>query len=466
MAWVLARHDALFVLEKTNISPLASTLYKLVRKRHPNLREGERLAAALQKLGPTFIKLGQTLSTRGDIVGEEVAKDLGLLRDRLPAFDTALAKAIVEEELGQPLEVLFAEFADEPVAAASIAQVHFATLNTAEEVAVKILRPGVEEAFVRDIALFYWLAHKAKARLGEDAHRFKPVEVVRTFEETVISELDLRFEAAAADELGKNLAHDKGMVVPKIFWNHTAKRVMTSERLSGVSVADADAILTAGHDRRALVKIAAESLFNQVFRDGFFHADLHPGNIFVTPNGELAMVDFGITGRLDEESRLFLAHILDGFLKEDYDRVARVHVEYGYMPAHHSIEALAQACRAIGKPILGRPLEEISVGKLLQQLFTVAKRFDMEVQPHLLLLQKTMVMAEGVGRMLDPTVNMWQLAEPMIAEWGQAQLGPRGRAKRIARDVLKAAEQLPDVLANIHRVLQKMEEKLDKENNA
>ncbi len=459
IAMVLARHDALFPLEKANISPSITFFCKLFARRQPHLREGQRLAQALEALGPTFIKLGQTFSTRADIVGEEIAQDLGLLRDRLPAFDSAIAIAQIEEELGKNIDDCFAHFERSAAAAASIAQVHFASLHSGEEVAVKVLRPDVEAKFAADLELFYWLADIAEKRLGEEAYRFKPRKVVDTFADTVRSELDLRFEASAAEELASNLKHDKGMVVPTIYWSYTGKNVLTMQRVGGLSVSDADALDEAGLSRRALVQVAAESLFRQVFRDGFFHADLHPGNIFVQKDGQLAVVDFGIMGRLDEDSRMFLAHILDGFLKEDYQRVAQVHVDYGYMPAHHSVEALAQACRAIGRPILGRPLEEISIAKLLQQLFEVAKRFDMTVQPHLLLLQKTMMMAEGVGRMLDPTVNMWQLAEPMISKWGHEHLGLRGKARRAAHEARYALKHLPTVLRHIKSLLERMEEK-------
>jgi len=414
-----------------------------------------RPAAALQRLGPTYIKLGQTLSTRPDIVGAAAAADLAQLRDALPAFSTAQAKKIIAEGLGAPVTQLFASFQEKPVAAASIAQVHLAVTAEGREVAVKVMRPGVREAFRRDLELLRWLAKWAARR--PKFRRLKPVEVVESFAETVVLELDLRFEAAAAVELRENLKRDEGFHVPEVEWNLTSERALTLERIHGTPIDKVELLRAAGHDLAKLQKILAESFFKQAFRDGFFHADLHPGNLFVQADGRIAVVDFGIMGRLEKSQRIYVAEILRGFLEGDYHRVAAVHLEAGYVPAHHSAEQFAQACRAIGQPILGRPLNEISVGKLLAQLFQVTERFDMETQPQLLLLQKTLVMVEGVGRMLDPSVNMWQMAEPLIEDWAREHLGPMAQVKMHLSEMRDFVQRVPTLLRRAERILEKME---------
>ncbi|MGB1540511.1 MAG: AarF/UbiB family protein, partial [Rickettsiales bacterium] len=328
----------------------------------PNLpnREGERLCLALEAMGPTFIKLGQALSTRADLMSEAVAEDLARLRDRLPPFSAQHMRKTVEADLEAPLDTLFAKFEEEPVAAASIAQVHLATTPDGEKVAVKVLRPGIRSAFTRDIALFYWIAEQLELRFPP-LRRLKPVAVVETFEDSIHKELDLRMEAAAAETLRNNTLEDNGLYIPAIDWNRTAERVLTMERIEGIPISDVEAIKEAGHDVNQLLKIAADSLFQQVFRDGFFHADLHPGNLFVLPDGRLAAVDFGITGRIDKRNRIFIAEILRSFLQGDYRQVAEVHIAAGYVPSHHHVDDFALACMAIGKPVLGKPLQDISI---------------------------------------------------------------------------------------------------------
>src|SRR6266851_8415968 len=431
IGFILARHDALFLLDRVVVLlPLLAVL-RLLRSRDPALvaaRPGLRLATALHALGPSFIKLGQLLSTRADLLGEEFAADLSQLQDRLPPFPTADARAIVETEFAQPLGTLFAGFDDEPVAAASIAQVHFAVTTSGENVAVKILRPGIAAAFARDVDLFFWLAELVEST-QPGLRRLRPVEVVRTLAETVRIEMDLRLEAAAASELAENFAGDADFRVPRVDWQRTSQRVLTLERVSGIRIDDRAALFAAGHDIEAILAKAAGAFFNQVFRDGFFHADLHPGNMFVEASGALAVVDFGIMGRLDRKTRYYLADMLLGFLSGDYRRVAEVHFDAGYVPRHRSVEEFAQACRSIGEPILGRPLQDISLARLLAQLFQVTEQFAMETQPQLLLLQKTMVLAEGVGRRLDPSVNIWSLARPLVEEWMRDNRGPEARLR-------------------------------------
>ena len=454
VGWVLARHDALFPLQQTRFAPAITLICKIFRKKS-DLRPGERLALALQKLGPSYIKLGQSLSTRSDIIGDEIAKDLANLRDQLPPFEVAKLREIIEAELENPISEIFEEFDDKPVAAASIAQVHFATLKTGEEVAVKVIRPNVRADFARDIELFEWIASLLGTRRELD--RFKPIEVVETFAESVQMELDLRFEASAAAELRENMKHDERFYVPKVYWAQTSGRVLTLERINGVKISDLEALRAQGHDFQALVKIAAEGFFNQVFRDGYFHADLHPGNLFVLEDGRVAVVDFGIMGRVSWQERLYLAQILSGFLQGDYRKVAQMHFDAGYVPAHKNVDHFTTACRAIGEPILGLPLDQISVAKLLEQLFEVASTFEMQTQPQLLLLQKTMMVAEGVGRMLVPDVNMWKLAEPLVMEWAAQNFGPKAQVKKIAEQAGNIAERLPMALRHAENLLQKVD---------
>ena len=353
------------------------------------------------------------------------------------------------------MDVLFASFEDKPAAAASIAQVHFATLHDGREVAVKVLRPGIHKAFARDIDLFYWLADLAE-RFRPEWRRFRLPEVTHTFEEMVRFELDLRFEAAAATELRENLKNDTGFYVPKVYWDLTAHQVLTIERIRGIPIGDVAAIRAAGHDTTKIIDIAAVSIFKQVFRDGFFHADLHPGNLFVLPNGDIAAVDFGIMGRLDKQTRIYLAQIMHGFMTEDYHNLAKVHFDAGLVPAHKSMDNFTLALMAITKPIIGRKLNEISVARLLGQLFTTAEAFEMEVQPHLLLLQKNMMITEGVGRMLNPSVNMWQVAQPLIEEWVTENFGARARIKDHAQETLALARTLPSLLRQAERALERV----------
>jgi ubiquinone biosynthesis protein len=454
IAFILARYDALFALDTLFGARLVYRLSRLLRRRDAALarmRPGARLAAALQAMGPSFIKLGQALSIRADLIGEAMAADLATLQDRLPPFPGEDARRMVEAELGQPLAALYQSFEDAPVAAASIAQVHFAVTTEGEEVAVKVLRPGIHAAFARDLDLFFWLARLAE-RTQPGLRRLKPVAVVETLAETVQQEMDLRFEAAGASELRENFADDATFRVPRIDWRRTSRQVLTLERVGGIRVDDRPALEAAGHDVRAIMANAAGAFFNQVFRDGFFHADLHPGNLFIDRGGAIVAVDFGIMGRLDRKTRYYLADMLLAFLTGNYRRVAEVHFEAGYVPARQSPEAFAQACRSIGEPILGRPVNEISLGRLLAQLFQVTEQFQMETQPQLLLLQKTMVVAEGVGRMLDPSVNMWSLARPLIEEWMRENRGPEARLRDAIADVMAVLERLPRLMRDLQRL--------------
>ncbi len=449
----LARFDAVFVLDSLALPAPLPLLARLAAKvlRRPGLpaRPGERLALALAQAGPTFIKFGQALSVRPDLVGNELAADLGSLRDRLPPFPAVQARAEIEAALGLPVATLFATFDDTPVAAASIAQVHFATLPDGREVAVKILRPGIEAAFQRDLDLFWWLAARAEGRA--EFRRLRPMQVVATLADAIAIELDLRLEAAAASELASNFRDDPELRVPFIDWARTARRVLTIGRITGFSVDDIAAIDAAGIDRQRAGAAVITSFLKQALRDGFFHADLHHGNLFVARDGALEVIDFGIMGRLDLPTRRFMAELLLAFITGDWKRAAEVHFEAGYVPAAKSVEAFAQACRSIGEPILGRPVEEISIGRLLTQLFEITETFDMPTQPQLLLLQKTMVTAEGVARSLDPAINFWTVSRPVIEDWMHAEMGPTARLEQAATDAATTLRRLPGLIDKMGR---------------
>ncbi len=450
IARTLARYDALWLLEDTGVASGVVTAARLVSKRNVEGRPGERIAKALQELGPTFIKFGQALSTRSDLLGEDVAADLSELQDNLPPFSEAEARRIIEQEMGAPIEEYYSDFTWEPIAAASIAQVHFAVTSEGEEVAVKVLRPDIEEAFAKDLALFHWVARLVE-RSRPELRRLKPIEVIETFEETVRLEMDLRLEAAAAQEIAENFTGDKFFRVPAVDWRRTSRRVLTLERVSGIPIDERDSLIEAGHDPNEILVRAASSLFKQVFRDGFFHADQHPGNLFVGEEGEIIAVDFGIMGRLDKPSRRYLGEMLMSFLNRNYRRVAEVHFEAGYVPADKSVQAFTQACRSIAEPILDKPQNEISIARLLAHLFQVTETFEMETQPQLLLLQKTMLTSEGVGRTLSPDANMWFLAQPLIEDWVEENMGPETLVMDAVGEVADGLRRLPRIVADMEK---------------
>ncbi len=449
IARILARHDALMVLEKLEIGGPAIALIRFFARRGSG-RPGQRLALALQQAGPSFIKLGQALSTRSDLLGEEFSADLSELQDSLPPFPSAQAWAIIEAELGKPMAALFKDFDEQPVAAASIAQVHFALTLDGRKVAVKVLRPDIEEAFQRDVDLMFWIAELVEAAKPE-YRRLRPIETVRTLAKSIEMEMDLRFEAAAAAELHENFKGDDSFSVPAVDWPLTSQKVLVSERVQGIPIDDIPALKAAGHDTNDLLQKSANAFFLQVFRDGFFHADMHPGNMFVRADGGLAAVDFGIMGRLDAKTRRHLGELLLSFLTRNYRRTAEIHFEAGWIPADQSVDTFTQACRSIAEPILDLPQNEISIGKLLGQLFSVTKTFKMETQPQLLLLQKTMLTAEGTGRKLNPEANMWLMAKPLIEQWVVSHLGPAARLNEAAKDLQEGLARLPQLLKNMEQ---------------
>ncbi|MCX8501187.1 MAG: 2-polyprenylphenol 6-hydroxylase [Alphaproteobacteria bacterium] len=442
--WQLLRHDRLRAVSKGRVPDSCLWLFGLLRHRDRDLS----WAGFLQSLGPSFVKFGQSLATRPDLIGEAAARELARLQDRMPPFSASVARATVAAELGSSVEQLFGEFNEQPIAAASIAQVHFAVTHDGQEVAVKILRPNIERLLERDLRFFATSARWVE-RLKPSLRRLKLTAVVAVLAESVRYELDLRLEAAAASELAENFKNDPGFTVPKVYWPLTARRVAVFERVKGIRVDDLSGLNAAGIAPRLVMTNAAEAFFNQVFRDGFFHADLHPGNIFVGPQGQIIAVDFGIMGRVDRQSRIFLADMLIGFLSGNYAQVAEVHFAAGYIPPDQSRENFALACRAIGEPLLGKNLGEISLGRLLGQLFQVTEQFAMETQPQLLLLQKTMIIAEGVGRMLDPSINMWSLAEPLIIDWIKTNRGLQARLNDTGLSLFRLLEILPSELSRL-----------------
>ena len=414
-----------------------------------------RVATALTELGPSYVKLGQFLSTRADIIGSELSADLRHLQDKADPFSMAEARDAIERALGGKLEDHFVEFGP-PVAAASIAQVHRAYVMDAgvkKPVAVKVLRPDIERRFRRDLDSYYFAARMIE-RYYEPARRLKPVAVVDNLKHTTELEMDLRLEAAAISEMAANIKGDEGFRVPNVDWKRTAKRVLTVEWIDGIPISNVEALQAKGFDTAALGLAVLRTFLRHAMRDGFFHADMHQGNLFVDDNGAIVAVDFGIMGRLGLPERRFLAEILHGLITRDYHRTAVIHFEAGYVPPHHKVEEFAQAMRAIGEPIHGRTAEEISMADLLGQLFAYTDVFDMQTRPELILLQKSMVIVEGVARDLDPGINVWTAAEPVAREWVDSNLSLLGRLQETGR----GAAALGELLMRTPGLLQKAEQ--------
>ncbi len=451
----LARYDALLPQEQVIALPwLARAGLRLARfgSRSPALDSESRLPAALSSLGPSYIKLGQFLATRPDLVGPRRAFELKALQDRLPPFGMAQARAAIRANLGAEVETLFSEFGP-PVAAASIAQVHRARTPEGRDVAVKILRPGVEKRFAADLDSFHHAARWMERASGA-ARRLRPVDAVRTLDRSMKLELDLRMEASAIAEMTANTADDPGIRLPGIDWQRTARQVLTTEWIEATPIAEIELLRQRGLDLKRLGDLVIQSFLRHAIRDGFFHADMHQGNLFVDDAGKLVLVDFGIMGRLSPKDRMFLAEILYGFITRDYLRVSRVHFDAGYVPGDQDPADFSQALRAIGEPIMGRPSSEISMARLLTQLFEVTGQFNMVTQPQLILLQKTMVVVEGVARTLNPDLNMWVTAEPVVRQWIERRLGPAGKIEDAVEGLFslgRIASGLPEVLDDVKR---------------
>ena len=444
----LARHGALQGIEDDPLTPPEVRRLARIARFGARIPPTPDYAQALVAIGPAAIKLGQALSTRPDLVGERAAENLSQLQDDLPPAAFGAIKEAIETSFQAPLETLFAEFDPEPVGAASIAQVHRAVTTDGQQVAVKVLRPGIEQEFARAIETYEWAAAHVE-RIGGEAERLRPRLVVAHFRQWTARELDLQREAASASELRQNMVAEPGYHVPEIDWRRTARRVLTLEWLDGIKINDREALIAAGHDPRQLAATLVRAFLRQAVVDGFFHADLHHGNLFALPDGRIAAVDFGIMGRIDRRARLWLAEILYGLITGDYRRVAEIHFEAQYVPPHHSVEEFATALRAAGEPIRGLPVKEISIGRMLESLFSITRDFDMPTQPHLLLLQKTMVMNEGVATALDPDINMWETAEPFLREWLRSELGPEAYYADRIIDTVRALKLIPDLIRRI-----------------
>jgi len=395
---------------------------------------GKRLTDCFYDLGPIYIKFGQTLSTRPDLVGIDVAKSLQYLQDKLPPFDVDIVHKRIEARFGGKVSDLFLEFDDKPIAAASIAQVHKAKLKNGGLVAVKILRPNIAEKYENDMR-FLEFGAKLFSKILKKAKRLKPNEVMAVFRQSMKFELNLQSEAAAASRIYDNFIDDDSLLIPKIHWEFTANDIITLEWIEGVSIYEMDKIKKLNIDPKDLAAKIAIIFFNQAYRDGFFHADLHPGNILVCPDGRVALIDFGIVGYLPENDRLAIAEILYAFLKKDYQLVAQVHKRIGYIPEDTDLDQFSMSCRSVAEPIIGLAIKDISIGNLLAQLFKVTEEYGMETQPQLLLLQKTMVVVEGIGQSLDAEINMWQLAEPWIKKWAAKNLSPEAKMLRMAKKI-------------------------------
>ena len=421
-----------------------------------------RLRQALEHLGPIFVKFGQVLSTRRDLLPPDLADELAKLQDRVPPFPSELAVAELERVYGKPVDQVFARFSREPVASASVAQVHFATLPDGREVAVKILRPGVEKIIGHDIALLETFAGLLEA-LWSDGRRLKPREVVAEFRKYLHDELDLMREAANCSQLRRNFTGSPLLRVPEVHWDWCATSVMVMERMEGIPISQLDRLREAGIDLKRLSRAGVEIFFTQVFRDGFFHADMHPGNILVATDtahfNKYVALDFGIMGTLDEVDKNYLAINFLAFFRRDYHRVAAAHIESGWAPKETRVDELESAVRAVCEPIFDRPLKEISFGKVLLRLFQTSRRFNVEIQPQLVLLQKTLLNIEGLGRQLDPDLDLWQTAKPFLERWMEEQIGWRGLVEHAKREAPQWAVLLPQLPRLIHQSLDREPEK-------
>ena len=419
---------------------------------------GERIRLALEELGPIWVKLGQALSTRRDLLPADIADELEKLQDRVPSFPGSEAKAIIEGAYGRSVGEVFAEFDETPLAAASIAQVHTARLRSGEEVVVKVVRPGIRKKIERDLEVMYVLAQFARD-YSNQGHRLRPCEVVQEYEKTILDELDLMREAANAAQLRRNFAGSELLYVPDVYWDYCRPEVMVMERIHGVLVSDMDELRRRGTNIQALAENGVEIFFTQVFRHNFFHADMHPGNIFVQTDDpqrpKYAAVDFGIVGSLDSRDQHYLAENFIAFFDRDYNRVARLHVDSGWVPKDTRVDELEAGIRTVCEPIFNKPLSEISFAQVLMRLFEVARRFDMRVQPQLILLQKTLLQIEGLGRQLYPELDLWKTAQPIMQEWGADRLSGRNIAQELRR-------QLPDLSESIRMLPQLLQQFVQK----
>ena len=453
--WVLMYHGLDEIVLKTNlfrpIRYLAFITPSFWLKSRKD-SQAVRIRHALEELGPIYVKFGQALSTRKDILPDDIADELVKLQDRVPPFANDIAKKIIETELEMSIAEAFAEFDPTPLASASVAQVHTAVLHTGESVIVKVLRPNIEKQIQSDIGLLYELAHFAE-KFWPDAKRLRATEVVSEFEKTTLDELDLIREAANAAKLRRNFENSAQLYIPEVYWAFTRKNVMVMERIHGIPVGEIEQLKREGANFKVLAERGVEIFFTQVFRDNFFHADMHPGNIFVEIPDKYIAVDFGIVGTLSISDQRYLAENFLAFFNRDYRKVAEMHVESGWVPSTTRIEEFESAIRSVCEPIFEKPLKDISFGQLLLRLFQTARRFDMVVQPQLVLLQKTLLNIEGLGRQLYPELDLWQTAKPYLEQWFHDRMGPKAKINKLIKQFPEFAEQFPEVPSLIYKAL-------------
>jgi ubiquinone biosynthesis protein len=451
---ILAKHGALRGIEgDPNVPPPVKRLCRVARfgTIQPKVPD---YAAAFTAIGPAAIKLGQTLATRPDLIGEEAARNLLSLQDQLPPEDYSKIVEQIEIGLGGPVAQFFSEIDPEPIGSASIAQVHRAVTTEGREVAVKVQRPGIDKSFLKDIETYEWAAAHVES-LGGEIARLRPRLTIANFKRWTLRELDLRREAASASELADAMKAVDHYVVPAIDWDRTSGKVLTLDWVDGIKISKVEELKAAGHDLPLIASRLVNAFLRQAISEGFFHADMHQGNLFVKADGTIAAIDFGIMGRINRQARFWLAEILYGLITGNYQRVAEIHFEAQYVPDYHDVGEFATALRAVGEPMRGKPVSELSVGAMLDGLFAITRDFDMQTQPHLLLLQKTMVMVEGVATQLHPGINMWDTSGPFVKEWMRTELGPEAALADGLRDRMKTLGLIPDLIKRLDDSLPK-----------
>ena len=459
ISWVFCRYRLDIFLPIAEL-PGPLKLFFLLAPWHlfpqPKLDRGDRLRLALEELGPVFVKFGQILSTRRDLLPDDMADSLKTLQDRVPPFPSDVARNIIEKSLGAPVSELFKEFSADPLASASVAQVHAATLLNGQEVVVKVLRPGIEKVIHQDLALMYLMANLLE-KYWTEGKRLHPVDVVADYDSTIHDELDLQREAANASQLRRNFENSPLIYIPFIDWDYTRKSVMVMERIHGIPIADVPALKAAGVNLKVLAEKGVEIFFTQVFRDSFFHADMHPGNIFVDVSNpadpKYIAIDFGIVGTLAPDDQSYLARNLLAFFRRDYRQVAQLHIQSGWVPPDTRVNEFEAAIRTVCEPIFEKPLKDISFGHFLLRLFQTARRFNMEVQPQLVLLQKTLLNVEGLGRQLYPELDLWSTAQPFLESWMRKRIGPAGLIKSLQTHLPSWLEQSPEMPQLVHDAL-------------
>ena len=450
----LAKHGALQLIEQGANTPAPFKRLCRIARFGTFQPATPDYATALKAIGPAAVKLGQTLATRPDLVGEEAARNLLSLQDQLPPLPFSVLRPHIEASFGQPLEALFQSVDETAVGSASIAQVHRGVTTDGRDVAIKALRPGIDKQFLSDIDTYEWAAAHLEA-IGGEAKRLRPRMVIANFKRWTLRELDLRREAASSSELAETMRGEDHYYVPEIDWDRTTGRVMTMAWIDGIKISDRDALVAAGHDMPALARRLVLTFLRQAIAEGFFHADMHQGNLFVQADGTIAAIDFGIMGRINRQARVWLAEILYGLTTGNYRRVAEIHFDAQYVPAHHNVDEFATALRAVGEPMRGKPVSELSVGQMLDGLFAITRDFDMETQPHLLLLQKTMVMVEGIATQLDPNINMWDVASPYVGGWIRDELGPEAMLAEGLKKQAQTLALIPDLIRRLDAQLPK-----------